>query len=43
MGLTGIELCANPEALKAVREEFVRERAGKTYLPLNAKTVLENE
>ena len=43
MGLTGIELFANPDALRAVREEFTRERAGKTYIPLNAKTVFENK
>ena len=42
MGLTGIELSANPEALKAVRSEFNEKRPGKTYIPLNARTVWEN-
>lgn len=43
MGLTGIELFANPDALKAVRDEFDRERPGKIYVPLTAQTVYENE
>ena len=43
MGLTGIELCANPDALKAVRDEFERERTGKIYIPLTGPTVFENE
>ena len=43
MGLTGIELCANPDALKAVRDEFERERTGKIYIPLTGHTVFENE
>ena len=42
MGLTGIELFSNPEALKAVREEFERKRPNYTYIPLNARTVTEN-
>ena len=42
MGLTGIQLCADPEALRAVREEFDQKRPGKIYIPLNARTVREN-
>ena len=42
MGLTGIQLCADPEALRAVREEFGQKRPGKIYIPLNARTVREN-
>ena len=34
MALTGIELCTNPEALCAVREEFSQKRAGRDYVPL---------
>jgi aminobenzoyl-glutamate utilization protein B len=42
MALTGIELFARPTSLKAVRDEFRRERTGKIYLPLNAREVTEN-
>jgi aminobenzoyl-glutamate utilization protein B len=42
MGLTGIELFENPDALKAVRDEFEAKRPGKVYIPLNAKTINEN-
>lgn len=34
MALTGIELCANPEALRAVRTEFLQKRTGRDYVPL---------
>ena len=34
MALTGIELCTDPEALRAVREEFSQQRAGRDYTPL---------
>lgn len=43
MALTGIELFENPEALKAVRNEFETKRQGKVYIPLNSKTVIENK
>lgn len=42
MGLTGIELFSNPEALRMVRKEFDRKRPNYTYIPLNARTVTEN-
>ena len=43
MGLTGIELCANEEARKAVCEEFSKARAGKTYIPLTARKLTEKD
>lgn len=43
MGLTGIQLCADSESLRAVREEFAQKRPGKTYIPLSARTVWENQ
>lgn len=36
MALTGVELCVNPEARGAVRNEFKTARAGKAYEPLLA-------